>query len=185
MKRHGKLEMPQGSYYLVEDFDKWTPTADNINALPDPIKRYIHDLETNCDPQYIIRENILTKGENNALLAQIEELRDALNQSVKIISDRDIKIKALNGECDSCNIRKGLEAELERVRGCLDKATNIASEALSYISYKCDGKTKLVYDLNAIRKSLEAQHGNKGERGKDETLREQMEEYGPEVGTDR
>lgn len=27
----------------------WTPTPDNINALDEPVRRYIHDLETRCD----------------------------------------------------------------------------------------------------------------------------------------
>jgi hypothetical protein len=28
----------------------WAPTAENINKLPEPVRRYIHDLETNTDP---------------------------------------------------------------------------------------------------------------------------------------
>jgi hypothetical protein len=27
----------------------WQPTAENINALPAPLRHYIHDLETRCD----------------------------------------------------------------------------------------------------------------------------------------
>lgn len=30
--------------------DAWLPTADNINALPEPIRRYVHELEARCDP---------------------------------------------------------------------------------------------------------------------------------------
>ena len=30
--------------------DDWLPTAANINALPEPLRRYIHDLETRADP---------------------------------------------------------------------------------------------------------------------------------------
>ena len=33
----------------------WTPTDDNINALPAPLRRYIHDIETKCDPAGDIR----------------------------------------------------------------------------------------------------------------------------------
>jgi hypothetical protein len=32
-------------------------TPDEINALPDRVRRYIHDLETNCDPAGTIRDN--------------------------------------------------------------------------------------------------------------------------------
>jgi hypothetical protein len=28
----------------------WKPTPENINALPEPIRQYIHDLATVCDP---------------------------------------------------------------------------------------------------------------------------------------
>lgn len=30
--------------------ENWLPTAANINSLPEPIRRYIHDIETSCDP---------------------------------------------------------------------------------------------------------------------------------------
>jgi len=51
---------------LVVDKD-WLPTAENVNALPDPIRRYIHDLETNCDPPSMVRENIILKETCKAL----------------------------------------------------------------------------------------------------------------------
>ena len=28
----------------------WTPTSKSINSLPEPLRRYIHDLEAVCDP---------------------------------------------------------------------------------------------------------------------------------------
>ena len=34
----------------------WTPTAKNVNALPEPVRQYIHDLETNADPAGTVRE---------------------------------------------------------------------------------------------------------------------------------
>ena len=45
----------------------WLPTAENINALPDPIRRYIHDLETNADPAGMVQENIILKENCKAL----------------------------------------------------------------------------------------------------------------------
>ena len=36
----------------------WTPTADNINALPEPLRRYIHTLETDCDPAGTVRDEV-------------------------------------------------------------------------------------------------------------------------------
>lgn len=45
----------------------WLPTPENINALPEPVKKYVHDLETNCDPQYTMQDLILTKDINKQL----------------------------------------------------------------------------------------------------------------------
>lgn len=58
------------------EIDKsWLPTPANINALPKPVRSYIHDLGTLCDPQYIMQENVLLKDENDQLRAKIKELR--------------------------------------------------------------------------------------------------------------
>ncbi len=68
----------------------WLPTAENVNRLPEPVRRYIHDLETRCDPAGEVRELVLTRDlvaqlekqvevltvERDAALAKIEELKD-------------------------------------------------------------------------------------------------------------
>jgi len=36
--------------HLDQEQTGWLPTSANINALPDPIRGYIHDLETRADP---------------------------------------------------------------------------------------------------------------------------------------
>src|SRR6267142_4903027 len=41
---------------------EFKPDAAHINALPDPLRRFIHDIETNADRAGIIRENIRTAG---------------------------------------------------------------------------------------------------------------------------
>ena len=37
-------------------FMDWTPTPENINALPEPLRKYITDLETRADPAGEVRE---------------------------------------------------------------------------------------------------------------------------------
>jgi hypothetical protein len=54
--------------------DNWTPTTDNINALPRPLRRYIHDLQTNADPAGTLRENFRLRRENAALRKGCETL---------------------------------------------------------------------------------------------------------------
>jgi hypothetical protein len=53
---------------------EWTPDALTINALPAPLRNYIHLLQTDCDPAGTIRENVLIKDENQALRLRIAEL---------------------------------------------------------------------------------------------------------------
>lgn len=36
--------------HSVDEQAKWLPTADNVNALPEPVRRFVHDLATRCDP---------------------------------------------------------------------------------------------------------------------------------------
>jgi predicted GTPase len=37
--------------------DEWIPNAANINALPDPLREYIHHLHTIADPQLMVQQN--------------------------------------------------------------------------------------------------------------------------------
>ena len=41
----------------------WSPTPANINALPNPLRRYIHDLKTICDPAGDVAEMFRLRGE--------------------------------------------------------------------------------------------------------------------------
>jgi hypothetical protein len=52
----------------------WTPTAENINALPAPVRRYIHDLETVCDPAGDIRALACARENTAALAERVREL---------------------------------------------------------------------------------------------------------------
>lgn len=52
----------------------WTPTAENVNALPNPLRLYIHELETVCDPAGDVRKLHLLKNENEMLRWECERL---------------------------------------------------------------------------------------------------------------
>ena len=70
--------------------------AQEINALPDPLRQYIHDLETRCDPAGDIQTIASLREQIGALEEQIREARSntgcALMQTVpsddQIIMDR-------------------------------------------------------------------------------------------------
>ncbi len=52
----------------------WSPTADNVNALPAPVKSYVHELETRCDPSGELRELVIARDTCHALDARCEAL---------------------------------------------------------------------------------------------------------------
>jgi len=47
----------------TEPLEDWEPTPENMNALPEPLRRYIMLLETLCDPTGLVRENFLLKSQ--------------------------------------------------------------------------------------------------------------------------
>lgn len=55
----------------------WTPAPENINALPDSVRQYISELETNCDPAGTVRSLSIALDTIRALEASNRMLRDA------------------------------------------------------------------------------------------------------------
>lgn len=68
-------ECPAGQPLSPPDAAKpWLPTPANINALPDPIRDYIHALQTRCDPSSELRELVIARETCKALAQRIAEL---------------------------------------------------------------------------------------------------------------
>lgn len=63
--------------------ENWKPTSANINALPDPLRRYIRALETRGDSGADIRTIAM-------LCAQIEELQKLLADERRQSRDRQL-----------------------------------------------------------------------------------------------
>lgn len=51
-------------------------TADEINALPLRVRRYIHDLETICDPTGMVQTIWSQRDQIEGLVALLKELRE-------------------------------------------------------------------------------------------------------------
>lgn len=60
--------------------DSWTPTAENINALPEPVRDYIYHLETMADPAGLVQDNALLKDQTRQLDAMIARLKEVITQ---------------------------------------------------------------------------------------------------------
>ncbi len=56
----------------------WVPTAENVNALPEGIRRYVHDLETRCDPAHDVQKMALQADTIRGLDAKVRELEAQL-----------------------------------------------------------------------------------------------------------
>ena len=68
----------------LEEYAKiceFRPTADCVNALPENLRKYIHDLETRCDPAGDVAEIILTRDLMANVGLENTELRDDIRKS--------------------------------------------------------------------------------------------------------
>ena len=50
------------------------PSAEEINALPEKFRQYIHDLETRCDKSGDVQPIALLREDRDALQRRVEEL---------------------------------------------------------------------------------------------------------------
>jgi hypothetical protein len=73
MRRHRVPLVPD-----APSFEDWTPTRDNINALPKAVRRYIRDLESKFDTVETMRENFRLRRENAELKKEIASERALL-----------------------------------------------------------------------------------------------------------
>lgn len=60
--------------------DGWTPTAENIRRLPEPLRLYICNLETNADPAGMVAECTLLRDMVRQLDAMIARLKRELEE---------------------------------------------------------------------------------------------------------
>ena len=67
-----KREAPIGTTWTLRIKDDWTPTPKNINALPEPLRAYIHDLKTVCDPAGDVTELFRLQTKNRMLRWECE-----------------------------------------------------------------------------------------------------------------
>lgn len=60
--------------------DNWLPTAANINRLPEPLRLYIHDLETKCDPGGDVQTIASQKDQIGGLTNKVKELEEVVGR---------------------------------------------------------------------------------------------------------
>ena len=81
----------------LRSLTNFKPSADEVNALPEGIRLYIHDLETRCDPAGDVAALILLKDQLHQL--QISTLMDDIPESEGELS-----------EATKARIQKGIDS---------------------------------------------------------------------------
>jgi hypothetical protein len=84
-----KRSAPIGTIWTLSIRDDWTPTAENINALPEPLRVYIHDLKTVCDPAGDVTELFRLQTENRMLRWECERLAAEVGEGPPPVRSRE------------------------------------------------------------------------------------------------
>ena len=105
-------------------------TEGTINALPERLRRYVHDLETRCDPAGEVRALFFQREELDAARAEIARLREWLQLAEALGQDIVDELRAAEAEivrlkarftapvvvmCGSTRFRSTWSAELTRL----------------------------------------------------------------------
>jgi hypothetical protein len=73
--------------------DAWTPTSAAINALPEPLRQFVHDLETHCDPAGMVAENTIARDTIRALELELlgaTRERDTLKAELGVLTGQQV-----------------------------------------------------------------------------------------------
>jgi len=63
---------------IVDRLTNFSPTAAQVNALPEKLRDYIHGLETICDPSRVLAALVRARKSIEALTKQNQELTEEL-----------------------------------------------------------------------------------------------------------
>lgn len=105
----------------MSEFD----ASKEINSLPDPLRSYIHEIETNCDPAGTVRENLMLRDTVSALeirlseseleVAKVQARADWLTERLAAMSDAASRY--LDATPRNLSERGGILAKLLRSEG--------------------------------------------------------------------
>ena len=83
------------SLALTGGMDTFIPDPEHINALPEPVRRYIHDLATGADPAGDTAQIALLKENNAALWKRVQELEGQIAQLRPKAADLAIELQRI------------------------------------------------------------------------------------------
>jgi hypothetical protein len=75
----GKADHPlQVSGATSDEQQVWLPTAKNVNALPEGVRSYVHQLAARCDPAGDVAQNVFLRDQCDGLQIMYRKAADAL-----------------------------------------------------------------------------------------------------------
>lgn len=96
----------------LEALDDFLPTAEQINALPEPIRMYIHNLETRTDPAGDVAALTLMRDQNAMLCEYMDVTFGEVGELVRRTEDRqDVGLTP----CEHARMASGLKGLFHRV----------------------------------------------------------------------
>lgn len=93
---------------MIKVESDWTPTPENINALPERVRKYIHDLEAATCAD-LVQENSILEQNVSSLYLLFEEQAEKIEFLKGQVSDLMAVIKRLQKEytCSKCLRQEG------------------------------------------------------------------------------
>jgi hypothetical protein len=145
--------------------DDFSPTPEQVNALPPRLREYIHGLEARCDPSGDVRENIIARDTCRALELELAAKDAELERLTKLayIGDHFFPDLTWKARCDelvadlavlkrslpelpACPDCAAKDAEMEKMR----EALSDAAASLETIERDA-GQSELLMDPIEIR----------------------------------
>jgi hypothetical protein len=97
---------------------------DLINALPDSLRKYIHDIETRCDPAGETAARVLAEDTAKALMTRVEELENreasccpedvGCDEYIATLKNRIEELRGLIKAVDSFDIGEDIRAHASK-----------------------------------------------------------------------
>ena len=107
-------------------------TVEEINALPDRVRSFVHDLSTRCDPAGELAELTLTRDQNRQLQALVEELKAWNNRIGIAMGEAAAEIYCSGPVAHRIRVLKGHhDAQIWRLINERDRAVEAREEAIA------------------------------------------------------
>ncbi len=72
---------------IIDIAKHWIPTPENMNKLPEPLRDYIHELETNSSTLDLIQENAALKFLLDLMTAAIVDASRCMTDRMEKVND--------------------------------------------------------------------------------------------------